>query len=71
MSGHSWEVQVRGKERVAICRDGTGAIVSQWLKSPVGYVIRNAGRYGPPWVRPKYPVPAMVAELLGDAAVTA
>ncbi len=67
MSAHTWTVEDFRGERTAACRDAGGQVVSRWKFTPrVGYLLRNDSGYGPGWVRPKYAVPAMVAELLGD-----
>jgi len=71
MSAHTWTVETWRGETNAVCRDADGVEVSRWLRTRVGYLIRNTSGYGPGWVRPKYGVPVIVVELLGGAGVGA
>ena len=69
MSYYTWTVQKSATGiPIVVCRDASGAEVSRWSDSKVGVVVRNPSRGGPPWVRPRCPVPAIVTKLLAEAA---
>jgi hypothetical protein len=72
VTDYTWttEQTVMG-EKVAVCRDGRGEIVSRWIWSRVGCLIRNTSGHGPGWVRPTHGVPVIVVELLGRQGVAA